>query len=250
VNPPKPEIPRVATRDEWLAARTALLAREKELTRASDALAAARRQLPMVRVERSYRFDGPDGPVTLEELFEGRRQLIVYHFMWHADRDEGCPGCSLLLDTIGDPVHLNAANTTLAVVSRGPLDRLQAYWRRMGWTLPVYSSARTDFNFDFQATIDVARGATDYNFRDIRRDASWGGYEGDLPGASVFLRDGGGIYHTYSTYARGGESLMTLWSILDLTPLGRQEEAGVQSWVRHHDRYQHAAAPACCAAHA
>jgi predicted dithiol-disulfide oxidoreductase (DUF899 family) len=231
-------MPPVATREAWLAARLDLLRKEKELTRARDALAAERRRLPMVLVEKAYRFEGPRGALRLVDLFEGRRQLVVHHFMWIDAADEGCPSCSMLVDTVGDLAHLNAANTTLAFVSRAPIEKLEAFRRRMGWTVPLVSSAGSDFNVDFQATVDPSRGATTYNFRDVRTlGGGWRDFRGDLPGVSVFLRDGEDVYHTYSAYARGTEPESNVFGFLDFTPLGRQEEGGNGSWVRHHDRY-------------
>jgi len=233
------ELPRIASREEWLAARLELLRKEKELTRARDALSAERRRLPMVKIEKDYRFQTPHGVRDLAGLFEGQTQLVVHHFMWIDDADEGCKGCSMQVDTIGDlPVHLRAANTTLAFVSRAPLTKLEAYRARMGWSIPLISSAGSDFNYDFQATVDPSRGATTYNFRDLTTLGGAGGtFAGDLPGVSVFLRDGRDVYHTYSAYARGTEPESNLFGFLDFTPLGRQGDNGPQSWVRHRDRY-------------
>jgi predicted dithiol-disulfide oxidoreductase (DUF899 family) len=232
------ELPAVASRAEWLAARLDLLQKEKEHTRMRDALNAERRRLPMVKVEKDYRFRTPVGEKGLLDLFEGRQQLIIHHFMWIDAAGEGCPGCSMLVDTVGNLAHLNAANTTLIFVSRAPLETLEAFRARMGWTTPIVSSAGTDFNDDFQVTLDPSRGATTYNFRDVR---SVGGmmasYVGDLPGVSVFLRDGDGVYHTYSAYARGTEHESNVFGFLDFTPLGRQDGRGVEPWARLHDRY-------------
>jgi predicted dithiol-disulfide oxidoreductase (DUF899 family) len=232
------ELPAVASREEWLAARLALLRREKEHTRMRDALSAERRRLPMVRVEKDYRFRTPSGEKRLVDLFEGRPQLVIHHFMWIDRADEGCPGCSMLVDTVGNLVHLNAANTTLAFVSRAPIEKLEAFRRRMGWTTPIVSSAGTDFNFDFHVTLDPSRGATTYNFRDVREmGGMMASYVGDLPGVSVFLRDGDDVYHTYSAYARGTEHESNVFGYLDFTPLGRQDGRDVQPWARLHDRY-------------
>jgi predicted dithiol-disulfide oxidoreductase (DUF899 family) len=232
------ELPPVVTRDRWLAARLELLRKEKEHTRQRDALNAERRRLPMVKVEKPYRFETPSGDKGLLDLFEGRQQLIIHHFMWIDAVDEGCPGCSMLVDTVGNLVHLNAANTTLAFVSRAPLAKLEAFRRRMGWTIPIASSAGTDFNFDFHVTLDPARGATTYNFRDVRAAGGpMAGYTGDLPGVSVFLRDGDDVYHTYSAYARGTEHESNVFGYLDFTPLGRQDGRDVVPWARLHDRY-------------
>lgn len=232
------ELPAVASREEWLAARLALLNREKEHTRMRDALNAERRALPMVRIEKDYRFQAPTGEKRLIDLFEGRRQLVVHHFMWIDRADEGCPGCSMLMDTVGNLVHLNAANTTLAFVSRAPLEKLEAFRRRMGWATPIVSSAGTDFNVDFQVTIDPSRGATTYNFRDVRElGGPTASFAGDLPGVSVFVRDGDEVFHTYSAYARGTEPESNVFGYLDFTPLGRQDGRDVQPWARLHDRY-------------
>lgn len=232
------ELPAVATREEWLAARLALLRREKEHTRMRDMLNAERRRLPMVRIEKDYRFRTASGEKRLVDLFEGRPQLVVHHFMWIDRADEGCPGCSMLVDTVGNLVHLNAANTTLAFVSRAPIEKLEAFRRRMGWTIPIVSSAGTDFNFDFHVTLDPSRGATTYNFRDVREmGGTMASYVGDLPGVSVFLRDGDDVYHTYSAYARGTEPESNVFGYLDFTPLGRQDGRDVQPWARLHDRY-------------
>jgi len=236
------ELPRIASREEWLAARVELLRKEKELTRARDALSAERRRLPMVKIEKDYRFHTPQGERDFAGLFEGQTQLVVHHFMWVDDADEGCKGCSMQVDTIGDlPVHLRAANTTLAFVSRAPLAKLEGYRARMGWTIPLISSAGSDFNYDFHGTVDASRGATTYNFRDVSKlGGAWETFAGDLPGVSVFLRHGRDVYHTYSAYARGTEPESNLFGFLDFTPLGRQGDNGPQSWVRHHDRYDEA----------
>ena len=235
---PTTPYPNVADRSEWLAARKKLLVREREVTHLRDAVNADRRRMPMVKVEKDYRFQTVDGERRLVDLFEGRAQLIVHHFMWIDRAGEGCPGCSMLVDTVGDLAHLNAANTTLAFVSRAPIAQLEAFRKRMGWTIPLISSAGTDFNVDFHVTLDHARGATTYNFRDVRElGGSIATYTGDLPGESVFLRDGDDVYHTYSTYARGTENSSNIFGFLDFTPLGRQDGRDVQPWARLHDRY-------------
>ena len=233
-------LPEIVSREEWLEARKAHLAQEKELTRRRDKLTAERRRLPMVKIEKDYRFQTVDGERQLVELFEGRNQLVIHHFMWIDEAGEGCKGCSMQVDTIGDlPVHLRAANTTLAFVSRAPIATLEAYRSRMGWRIPLISSAGSDFNYDFHATIDPRRGATNYNFRDVSKLGGWWAtFAGDMPGVSVFLRDGRDVYHTYSAYARGTEPESNLFGFLDFTPLGRQGDNGPQSWVRHRDRYE------------
>ncbi|MFH8730529.1 MULTISPECIES: DUF899 domain-containing protein [unclassified Streptomyces] len=223
-------LPNVVTREEWLGARQELLAREKAATRARDALNARRRELPMVEIEKLYVFEGPDGKAELLDLFEGRSQLIVYHFMFGPDQDAGCPNCSAFLDQIGHLSHLRARDTEFAAVSRAPFTRLLPFKARMGWTMPWYSSATSDFNQDF----GFASG------EDPR----------DLPGLSCFLRDGDRVYHTYSTTGRGLDGIGSINSLLDLTALGRQEEweeprgrasalgapAG-GARVRYHDEY-------------
>ena len=232
------EGPAIATRDEWLTARIALLEKEKALTRARDALAAERRQLPMVKVEKSYVFDTPDGPRSLAELFEGRSQLVIYHFMFAPEWIEGCPSCSLLCDHL-DPtiVHLAHRDVTVAVVSRATLPDINRFKRRMGWQFTWVSSNRSDFNRDFHVSFtpeDVGQGRGIYNFRELGFPAE------EAPGLSVFFKDSKGqVYHTYSTYARGGEPLMGVYTFLDLVPKGRDEDglAFSMAWVRHHDRY-------------
>ena len=231
-------LPEVVSADEWRAARIELLAKEKEFTRARDALAAGRRRLPMTEITKDYRFTGPAGEVGLPDLFEGRRQLLVYHFMFEPDWDEGCPSCSYIADNIGHPSHLNARDTSLALVSRAPYQKLAAYRQRMGWDLPWYSSAGTEFNDDFEVTIDPARGRTEYNFRDRSHDEGWVGWSGEMPGVSAFLRDGDRILRTYSSYERGLDVLLGTYHWLDLTVLGRQEEPGAgMQWLRRHDQY-------------
>jgi len=211
--------PKIASRDEWLAARTALLAREKELTRMKDRVSAERRRLPMVRLEKPYAFDGSDGRASLADLFEGRRQLIVYHFMFGPDWKEGCPGCTGLVDAMGDLSTLGDRDTTFALVSRAPLPKLEAYRERKGWGFPWYSSLGSDFNYDFHATLEKGvPGRTEYNYRDPVE------HEGEAHGLSVFFRLEDEIFHTYSTYARGCESLTDAYSLLDTTPYGRQED--------------------------
>lgn len=225
------DLPKIVSRDEWRTARIGLLEKEKELTRARDALNAERRALPMVEIDKRYEFTGPDGAVTLPDLFEGRRQLIVYHFMWRWDLDAGCPVCSLLVDNVGHLAHLHATDTTLAAVSRGPWEKLVNFQQRMGWPeVPFYSSYGSDFNYDFHVTLDQQVAPAEYNYRPSSA-------VGDLHGGSVFLRDDGRVFHTYSAYARGLEQFLGTFNYLDLTPLGRQEEDGIMSWVRHHDRY-------------
>jgi predicted dithiol-disulfide oxidoreductase (DUF899 family) len=230
---------RTGTRDEWLDARLDLLKAEKELTRLNDDLALRRRELPWVRVDKDYRFDTEDGDATLADLFRGRSQLLVYHFMYGPDWTEGCPSCSAVADGF-DGTHLHWQNHDVAftAVSRAPLDKLLAYRDRMGWSFPWASSAPSDFNFDLNVSFtedSVARGQT-YNFRELegwQLDPAQMPYEG--PGMSAFALDDGVVYHTYSAYARGLDALWGMWQWLDRAPHGRNE--GDQSWFRRHDQY-------------
>ncbi len=241
--------PKIVSRDEWLAARKELLVKEKELTHYRDAVNAARRRLPMVRIEKDYVFEGPAGKASLLDLFEGRRQLIVYHFMFDPTWDEGCPSCSFLVDNIGHLAHLHACKTSLALVSRAPLAKIEPFKKRMGWTVPWYWSFGSDFNYDFHVTLNEAVAPVEYNYRDkaelIQKGESYF-TQGESHGLSVFLRDGGSIFHTYSTYARGTDLLVGTYHYLDLTPLGRQEDweeppgrsdSPFLAWVQYHDKY-------------
>lgn len=259
---------KIVSRDEWMAARKSLLAREKELTRARDALNAERRRLPAVRIDKPYSFEGPAGRASLADLFDGRRQLLVYHFMFDADDppagksgapwDEGCPGCSHFADNMPHLSHLHARNTTFVMVSRAPLDKIEPFRRRMGWTLPWFSSFGSDFNYDFHVSLDPARGSTEWNFQDAEELKKAGRIpetKGELPGLSAFLRDGDSVLHTYSTYARGLDPLVNTFNLLDLTVLGRQEAwedsppgwpKSTGFWLRHHDRYEGQQAASCC----
>jgi len=219
-------LPPIATREEWLAARKELLEQEKVFTRARDALNAQRRQLPMVPIEKDYAFDGPDGMVRLPELFEGRPQLIIYHFMFEPDAEVGCPGCSFFLDNLGHLDHLHARGTSFALVSRAPLERLTAYKQRMGWTVPWYSSFNSDFNYDFHATADADIAPVEYNYRtadELRELGHNYHVKGEQPVLSVFLRDEERVYHSYSCFARGLEAPLGTLHLLDLTPFGRGE---------------------------
>jgi predicted dithiol-disulfide oxidoreductase (DUF899 family) len=226
-------LPQVVSQDEWLVARKELLVREKELIRRRDALTADRRRLPMVRIDKEYVFEGPAGRVGLLDLFEGRRQLIVGHFMFDPSWDDGCPSCSAGADEISDGLlaHLRTRDTTLAYVSRAPLAKIDAYKSRKGWTFPWYSSYGSDFNYDFHVTLDESVTPVVYNYRTPaeHEQAGTSGYvEGDQPiegpGRSAFLRDGDTIFHTYSVFARGLETIGGSYYLLDETALGRQEE--------------------------
>lgn len=234
--------PQVVNASEWRAARTALLDQEKAAVRQRDAVAAARRALPMVRVENEYEFAGPSGPIKLHAMFGPHPQLLVYHFMFDPGWDQGCKSCSFLTDGLQSTLpHLNAAHTAVALVSRAPVAKLDAFRRRMGWTLPWYSSADNRFNFDFQVSLE-GRPDEEYNYRTVaehhRNGAAWIG-KGELPGISVFWKEGDAVYRTYSAYSRGMDILLNTFNYLDLTPLGRQEEGlPPMGWVRHHDRYE------------
>ncbi|MBX3013725.1 MAG: DUF899 domain-containing protein [Caldilineaceae bacterium] len=210
--------PAIATRAEWLAARKNLLDREKAATRANDQLSAERRRLPMVKVDKRYTFAGPAGQKTLLELFEGRHQLIVYHFMFDPEWENGCPGCTSYVNALGDLSDLPARDTTFVLISRAPLDKLDAYKSKKGWDHPWYSSYGSDFNYDFHVTLDEAVTPPEYNYRPQP------GEKGERPGTSVFFRLGDEIYHTYSTFGRGGESLTHSYALFDITPYGRQED--------------------------
>lgn len=216
--------PPVVSREEWLVAREALLIKEKEATRAHDRLNAERRRLPMVKIGEEYFFEGPHGSVSLLDLFEGRRQLIIYHFMFGPDWDEGCKVCSFLVDNIGHLAHLHARDTSLVLVSRAPSAKIEPFKKRMGWSIPWVSSYGTEFNADLNATVD----------------------DGEYGGVSVFLREGEDIFLTYMTTDRGNDILHGTYNYLDLTPLGRQESWEEPSgrstspsmrWLRLHDTY-------------
>jgi predicted dithiol-disulfide oxidoreductase (DUF899 family) len=238
---------RIVSREEWLAARQTLLSKERELTRLHDRLRAERRALPWVRVEKAYRFDTPAGKKTLAELFDGRSQLAVYHFMLAPGSDHICDGCAFLADHIDAArMHFEHADLSFAAVSRAPLAQIEAVKRRMGWRFRWLSSYGSDFNHDFGVSFteaEIAAGATGYNYGTTPYAAA------DLPGTSVFARDeAGNVYHTYSTYARGGELLLGAFNWLDLTPKGRNETS-IMNWVRLHDEYEPngAAEVDCCA---
>lgn len=233
-------LPQVVSREEWLVARKELLDKEKELTRQRDALNAERRRLPMVKITKDYRFEGPDGPAGLLDLFAGRRQLMLGHFMFNPEWDDGCPSCSAGCDEVSDGLleHLDQRDTRLVYVSRAPIHKIEDYKRRKGWTFPWYSSFGSDFNYDFQVTIDSSVAPPVYNYRTKEEHiaAGTGGYfEGDEPieepGMSCFLRDGDDVFHTYSAFARGAEMTGGSYYFLDLTALGRQED-----WEEPKDR--------------
>ncbi|MGN6122395.1 MAG: DUF899 domain-containing protein [Sphingomonas oligoaromativorans] len=236
----------VVSRSAWIEARRALLQREKEETHLRDAVNAERLALPWVEVDKAYRFETPAGGKSLAGLFDGRSQLIVYHFMLGPDWEAGCPGCSFLADHLdGTLPHLNHHDVTLVAVSRAPLDRIEAYKRRMGWHFPWVSSAGSDFNYDFHASFtgdQLSAETIDYNFTQI---PAQDGFD-ELPGLSAFYQDTSGrIFHTYSSYARGPEPLIGTLMILDRAPRGRNEE-GTMDFVRRHDEYEDARKAACC----
>src|SRR6266852_1205280 len=231
------ERPRIATPAEWLAARKALLKKEKELTRQKDALSAERRALPWVRVEKNYVFDAPGGKKSLAELFDGRNQLAVYHFMFGPDWAEGCPSCSMIADGFDSTnVHLAQRDVTLTAISRARLPQIEAFKKRMGWRFPWVSSHDTSFNRDFRVSFtreEMAAG-NDYNFGTTVHPSD------EAPGLSFFAKDeSGNVFHTYSSYGRGVDEFLNVYNILDRAPMGRNE-AGLpfpMAWVRHHDRY-------------
>jgi predicted dithiol-disulfide oxidoreductase (DUF899 family) len=229
----------VVSREEWTAARLALMAREKELTRLQDTISAERRKLPWVRVDKPYLFDTLDGQKSLADLFDGRSQLFIYHFMFGPDWDVGCVGCSFFADHLdGANLHLSQHDLSVVAVSRAPLGKLQAYRERMGWRFPWVSSGGSDFNFDFNVSFrkeDLERGTAAYNFGTIAASMD------ENPGASVFFKaDDGTVFHTYSAYARGDERSLGAYMFLDLTPNGRNETGphyNLMDWVKRHDEY-------------
>jgi len=238
----------VVSQEQWTAARKALLAIEKEFTRQRDELSRQRRELPWTKVEKNYVFDGPSGKETLSDLFAGRGQLMIYHFMFAPGWEEGCKSCSFLADHIdGMLVHLRHRDVTLLLVSRAPLAQIEAFKKRMGWKFKWVSSYGNDFNFDFHVSFtpeEMAKGEAYYNYGMGRIPVE------ELPGLSVFYNNGGGVYHTYSTYSRGLDILLGAYNFLDMAPKGRDEEglAHGMAWLRHHDRYEDAQAvsASCC----
>ena len=248
---------KTGTREQWLAARLELLKAEKELTRRADELAKRRQELPWVRIDKDYTFDTDQGTASLADLFEGRSQLLIYHFMFGPDYEAGCPSCSAIADGFnGSVVHLANHDVTLGAVSRAPLAKLQSYKQRMGWSFPWASSSDSDFNYDFHVTHTTEEwqsGAVEYNFRtvDLRMPETpqenpfvaaitssvgtdWPTYRTEGPGMSAFALDNGVIYHTYSTYERGVDALWGMYPWLDRAPLGRNE---TNLWWRRHDEY-------------
>jgi predicted dithiol-disulfide oxidoreductase (DUF899 family) len=220
--------PQIVSRAKWLTARKKLLADEKKVTKQHDKVNAKRRRLPMVKIDKGYVFDGPDGKRTLPELFDGRRQLIVYHFMFDPEWEKGCPGCTGYVDAIGDLSMLPERDTNFVLISRAPLAKLEAYKSQKGWSIPWYSSFDSDFNYDFHVTLDEKKAPREYNYRgnqelDARKAETYF-RKGEQHGLSVFFRLGDEVFHTYSTYARGTENLTNAYALLDTTPYGRQED--------------------------
>jgi predicted dithiol-disulfide oxidoreductase (DUF899 family) len=245
-NPPRNP---VVSREEWLEARRKLLALEKEETHLRDKVRAERLAMPWVKVDKDYVFDTPKGKKSLAELFDGRSQLLVYHFMLGPDWEAGCPGCSFQSDHVdGALVHLNNHDVTYVTVARAPLDKIEAYKKRMGWKFPWVSSFGSDFNFDYHVSFtreDLAKEKVYYNFREVPPSEA----HDELPGLSAFYRnEAGEVFHTYSTYARGGEELIGTLMILDRAPLGRNEDS-TMNFVKRHDEYEQKpeeAASSCC----
>ena len=239
---------KVASREEWLAARKAHLKNEKALTQFRDLVSAERRALPWTKVDKAYVFDTLDGKKTLAELFDGRSQLVVYHFMWRWDIDSGCPNCSFLADHFdGADLHLAHHDVSLVVITRGPIAKFAAYVKRLGWRFNWASSYENDFNFDYHVSFteeELAKGAIEYNYETIGDPQH---QNDELPGVSVFYKDeSGDVFHTYSSYARGLDILVGAHNFLDLTPKGRNETE-IMDWVRRHDEYEDAPkSQSCC----
>jgi predicted dithiol-disulfide oxidoreductase (DUF899 family) len=238
----------VVSKEQWAAARKAFLVKEKEFTRQRDEISRLRRELPWEKVEKSYTFDGPRGKETLQALFEGRSQLLVYHFMLGPGWEEGCKSCSYLSDHFdGSLVHLANRDVTFLVCSHAPFSEIQAFQKRMGWRFKWVSSYGTDFNFDYHVSFakeEIAKSEVEYNYTSIKAPIE------ELPGLSAFYKDpGGDVFHTYSAYARGLDILVGTYNLLDVAPKGRDEVGpNTMSWVRHHDRYdiQPSTAAPCC----
>jgi predicted dithiol-disulfide oxidoreductase (DUF899 family) len=237
MTPMAPSQAKVASREEWLASRKALLIKEKAMFRELDALRAARRELPWVKIEKPYTFEGPRGELTLAELFRGRSQLAVYHYMLTPGSDHVCKGCSYIADHVdGARQHFENADLSFAAISRAPIEHIEKVRQRMGWTFPWVSSNGTDFNYDFSVSFkkdDIEAGRALYNYGSQTIKSSE-----DMHGTSIFAKnDTGDIFHTYSTYGRGDEVLMGAFAWLDLTPKGRNESDGIMSWLKLHDEY-------------
>jgi predicted dithiol-disulfide oxidoreductase (DUF899 family) len=219
--------PPIVSRAEWLTERKKLLAEEKQLTKRYDELSAKRRRLPMVKLDKVYTFDGPAGRVPMLDLFSGRRQLIVYHFMFDPDWDKGCPGCTGQVGELGNLKKLAERDTSFVLISRAPIAKLEKYKKEQGWNVPWYSSFGSDFNYDFHVTLDRSVAPLQANFKEeseMKRKPNGEYFKGETHGTSVFFRIDEEIYHTYSTYGRGCEGLTTFYRLLDCTPYGRQED--------------------------
>jgi predicted dithiol-disulfide oxidoreductase (DUF899 family) len=231
--------PRVVSAAEWLVARKELQVAEEEAVRTLEQIAERRREMPAVKIEKDYVFEGPDGKASLLDLFDGRAQLIVQHFMFDPAWEEGCPVCSYQADNVGPLGHLHARNTTYVAVSRAPIGKIEPFRRRMGWSFPWYSSYGSDFNYDFHVTQDESVTPIEYNFRTVRelvaRGEAWAARPGEQGGVSVFRRDGDTVLHTWSGYGPVSYLLCETEILLDLTPLGRQQE---HVKLLHHDKYQ------------
>ncbi len=228
---------RVVPHEQWVAERVAFMAKEKEFTRLRDELSRQRRELPWEKVTKSYVFDGPRGKQTLAELFEGRSQLVVYHFMFGPSWNEGCKSCSFWADNFdGIDIHLAHRDSTFLAISRAPLPKLEAYKRRMGWSFEWVSAGEGDFNYDFGVSFDAEaakKGTAYYNYGTGQQ------VQEEMPGISVFYKDSNGdVYHTYSTYSRGIDLVNGAYNYLDLTPKGRDEGDGIMAWLRRHDQYE------------
>jgi predicted dithiol-disulfide oxidoreductase (DUF899 family) len=230
---------KIVLQEEWLAARKELLAAEKEFTRQRDAISAKRRELPWVKVAKNYVFDGPNGKTSLSDLFRGKSQLIIYHFMFGPGWEQGCPSCSYLGDHFGGAlVHLNARDVAFSAISRAPMPQIAAFKKRMGWNFPWVSSHQNDFNYDYHVSFskdEMAAGKVNYNYTMQQFPSD------EAPGLSVFYKNAAGeIFHTYSAYGRGLDILLGAYNFLDMTPKGRDEDglAHTMAWVRHHDRYE------------
>ena len=219
--------PPIVSRADWRSQRIRLLEKEKEATRLRDRVAAERRRLPMVRIDKPYVFDGPKGRATLAEIFDGKQQLIVYHFMFDPENDKGCPGCTGYVDSLGDLSLLGERDTAFALISRAPIEKLETYRLARGWQRRWYSSYGSDFNYDFHVTLDETVAPVEYNYRskeELLASNQEYSLSGEAHGLSVFFRLGDELYHTYSTFGRGVESLTDAYSLLDVTPFGRQED--------------------------
>jgi predicted dithiol-disulfide oxidoreductase (DUF899 family) len=228
---------RIVSHDQWIAARREFLAKEKEFTRLRDELSQQRRELPWEKVEKTYVFDGPSGKESLGDLFAGKSQLIVYHFMFDPSWDAGCKSCSFWADNFDRlPIHLKHRDVSLVAISRAPLAKLEAYRKRLGWTFKWVSSGSNGFNFDYRVSFtpeEVEKGELDYNYSKVKMSMT------ELPGISVFHKDASGaIFHTYSCYARGLDMMNTAYHYLDLTPNGRDEGEGIMRWLRRNDEYE------------